>query len=117
MSLGKIEERNEVGRVDADARRMLKEQYRLLYAAVSEALFHADPIGLIEIGAPRDEYDPEVTTILPRLREATGVDDVRRIVHQEFVRWFNTDIAGPPDRYTATATLVWQAWLRTMSSD
>ena len=70
-----------------------KAKFRALRAAVSEVLREADPVGLIEIGAPRDEYDPEVGTILPRLRDATSASDVHRILHEEFVRSFGKDVA------------------------
>jgi hypothetical protein len=64
----------------------LKAAYGSLYTNVSRLLREADPIGLIAIGAPADEYDPEVSTILPRLREAKAAGDVQKIVHEEFVQ-------------------------------
>ena len=70
----------------------------------------ADPLKLIRIGAPGNEYDPEVGTILPRLPNASAAHDVRRIVHEEFVRWFDADIAGPEDAYEAVAERIWFAW-------
>jgi hypothetical protein len=30
-----------------------------------------------------------VGTIIPRLGDCRSVDDVRRIVHEEFVKWFD----------------------------
>lgn len=54
----------------ADRRVSLKQAYRELYAEVSRLVREADPIHLIAIGAPDDEYDVEVSTILPRLHEA-----------------------------------------------
>ncbi len=65
---------------------------------------------LIAIGAPDDEYDPEVSTILPRLREATSRNDVHRIVHEEFVHWFGADIAGPAETYAAVSEDLWNLW-------
>jgi hypothetical protein len=70
----------------------------------------ADPIRLIAIGAPEDEYDVEVRTILPRLREAKSADDVQRIVHEEFVHWFNAEIAGSAARYADVSKKLWEAW-------
>ena len=91
-------------------RRSLDGHQDALHSAVREALNSADPIHLIAIGAPEDEYDPEVATILPRLGEAYGVEDVGRIIHEEFVRWFTAEIAGPIERYTPAAPAVWLAW-------
>jgi hypothetical protein len=36
----------------------------------------------------RDEYEPEVTTILPRLPQATCAAEVERIIREEFAYWF-----------------------------
>ena len=66
---------------------------------MSQLLREADPIRLITIGAPDDEYDPEVSTILPRLREARSAADVQKIIYEEFVHWFDADIAGPITHY------------------
>ena len=39
----------------------LKVAYGSLYADVSRLLREADPLGLIAMGAPDDEYAPEVS--------------------------------------------------------
>jgi hypothetical protein len=89
----------------------LEAAYGSLYADVSRLLREADPIGLIAMGAPADEYDPEVSTILPRLREARAAVDVQRIVHEEFVRWFGADLVGSFTDYTEVAEKIWGTWL------
>ncbi|MCI0344864.1 MAG: hypothetical protein L0221_05385 [Chloroflexi bacterium] len=73
-------------------------------------LFIHDPIG-INYEENTDEYDPEVATILPRLRTAQTPADVVSIVHEEFVRWFNAEIAGPPERYAKIGDEIWKLWL------
>ena len=88
----------------------LKAAYGTLYTEVSQLLREADPIRLIVIGAPDDEYDPEVSTILPRLREAKSSDDVQRIVHEEFAHWFGAEIAGPATDYVGVSEDIWKAW-------
>jgi hypothetical protein len=75
-------------------------------------LREADPIGLIAVGAPDHEYEPEAGTLVPRLREAASTADVQRIVHQEFVRWFGEDIAGPFESYADVAGTIWREWLK-----
>jgi hypothetical protein len=85
--------------------------YGSVYADVSRLLREADLIGLIAIGAPADEYDPEVSTILPRLREAKAAVDVQRIVHEEFVQWFGADLIGPLADYAEVAAKIWGTWL------
>ena len=57
-----------------------------------------------------DEYEPEVGTILPRLQSCGPASDVARVVHEEFVRWFGTDTAGPISRYESVASEIRQLW-------
>ena len=49
-------------------------------------------------------------TILPRLRDCESASDVLRVVHQEFVRWFDAGNAGPEGRYAEIASEIWQMW-------
>src|SRR6266496_5398762 len=90
---------------------LFKTAYGNLYSDVSRILREADLIGLIAMGAPADEYDPEVSTILPRLREARAAVGVQRIVHEEFVRWFGADLVGPLTDYAEVAEKIWGTWL------
>ena len=89
----------------------LSRAYRELGERLTETLARYDPIGLVDMAAPRSEYEPEGATILPRLREASSSDEVRRIVHEEFVRWFDADIAGPETAYRAVGEEIWALWL------
>ena len=67
-------------------RRTSRMRYLKLHRGLAELRYRHDPVGLAAAGAPRDEYYPEVGTIIPRLKDALGPADVRHIVHQEFVR-------------------------------
>ena len=78
-------------------------------AWLEAALFEADPIG-INFEENTDEYRPEAETITLRRSEATNLEDVRRIVHAEFVKWFDEGIAGPPERYEHVARRIWHRW-------
>ena len=51
-------------------------KYLPLAEAVAQAINEADPIGLLAIGAPSDEYSPEHETILPRLADVRDEDGV-----------------------------------------
>lgn len=86
-----------------------KNRYPELYARVEELFFRHDPIG-INFGDNTDEYDPEVATVLPRLESCKNIQDVTNVLHSEFVRWFDADIAGPRDRYIPIAAELWQIW-------
>ncbi|MCX9011405.1 MAG: hypothetical protein OIN66_09820 [Candidatus Methanoperedens sp.] len=87
----------------------LRSEYGELYDEVLQILFRNDPIGInFEINT--DEYEPEVSTILPRLIEAHSVEDLQKIIHQEFIRWFSADIAGSRAKYARIAQEVWGAY-------
>lgn len=86
-----------------EERRQLKKQYLWLFDAVAELLFRHDPVGInFEIN-PK-EYESEVSTILPQLPGCHSTEDVLRIVHQEFVRWFDIDTAGSKESYMEIAS-------------
>lgn len=56
------------------------------------------------------EYDPETGTIIPRLPDCESRLDVRRVIPEEFIRWFSLVDAGPEDRYQKAAKRVWTLW-------
>ena len=89
-------------------RRKLKVEYGNLFDSVSALLFRCDPIGIAFDNENTDEYDPETGTILPRFRGCESPADVLRVVHEEFVRWFDVDTAGPKERYVQIASEIWQ---------
>jgi hypothetical protein len=96
---------------DRDGIAALRAQYGALFDEVSQILFELDPVG-INFETNTDEYEPEVGTILPRLRSCDSVDDARRVIHEEFVRWFDPDLAGPESNYDEAAERIWAAWQR-----
>ena len=93
----------------ATDRKLLKQQYGKLFDSISATLFDADPIG-INFQSNTDEYEPEVGTILPRLKSAGSVDDVEAIVYEEFCRWFSLEDAGTRKRYHPIAARIWELW-------
>lgn len=89
----------------------MDRRYQVLVAAVECAINEADPIGLLEAGAPADEYGSEIGTILPRIANAQRPDDVTDVLHEEFLRWFGDGTAGPRQAYEAPARRIWDALL------
>jgi hypothetical protein len=75
-------------------------------AQLERLLFEDDPIG-INFEENVDEYRAEAETITLRLPEATSEDELLRIVHEEFVQWFDAHTAGPPGRYAGIASGIW----------
>ncbi|MEQ8768419.1 MAG: hypothetical protein RL885_31230 [Planctomycetota bacterium] len=84
----------------------LKRRYVDAFRRASEILFSEDPIH-INFGGNRDEYEPEVGTILPRLVACSSVDAVRQLVHEQFVRWFGPHTAGDEGSYERIAERLW----------
>jgi hypothetical protein len=79
-----------------------------LYEQVEAILFRYDPAG-INFGENTDEYDPEVSTILPRLVRATSHDEVQQIVREEFEHWFGPDSIMREDSLEVIAAEVFEA--------
>jgi len=97
-----------VDRLTRPDRRRFSRAYLALYEEVGSIFDRHDPVGLIASGSPSGEYEPEVSTILPRLREAAGADDALRIVNEEFEKWFDqaaSDAEG-------LGLEIWAAWQR-----
>jgi len=92
-----------------EARRQLRAQYADLFDSTAALLFRHDPVG-INFEVNPDEYESEAGSILPRLPGCQSADDVCRVVHEEFVRWFDAVTAGPSERYIQIASEIWQLW-------
>ena len=92
-----------------DNRRRLRAEYGELFDSTAALLFRHDPIG-INFEENTDEYEVEVETILPRLRDCDSGDDVLQVVHEEFVRWFDSGTAGPREHYQKIASEIWRLW-------
>jgi hypothetical protein len=94
----------------------LKAEYGKLFDAVAEILWRHDPIRICDEANP-DEYEPEVETILPRLKTCRSAADVLTVVYQEFARWFGADTAGPEDVYREAAEEIWDVWQKRRGVD
>ena len=93
-------------------RKRLQVEYRALYDQVLEILFREDP-GRVHPREDDEKYVPEVVTILPRLRDAASVSDVRQIVQEELRRWYGSRISNPDREHLEQAAQdIWSAWHR-----
>ena len=90
-------------------KRQIAEQYVPLFDGISAILFCHDPIG-ISAENNRDEYNPEARTILKRLYPDIDADELRRVIHQEFERWFGVETAGNVFRYNGAAADILEAY-------
>ncbi len=91
----------------------LRANHQNFFDKVSWILFRHDPIGIASKaeGGAADEYDAEVGTLIPRLQDASSPAELRRIVWEEFLRWFGDPrITGPEAKYGVIAHEIWEAW-------
>lgn len=80
-----------------------------LRAVVKEAIDQADPIGLLEIGCPGDEYDPEIDRVLAHVLEYSDPGGLGERIHQVFIEMFDERIAGPLEVYDRIARRIVEA--------
>jgi hypothetical protein len=86
----------------------LRATYGSLYDRLIQILYIADIMTISYFA--RDEYEPEVTTIFPRLPQATSAAEVERIIREEFAYWFYEGLSLDPERFAWAARMIWQAW-------
>jgi hypothetical protein len=64
------------------------KQFKSRFFELEEIINKHDPVMLIALGCPRNEYDPEVKTIIVQLDSINTVGDIQDLVYKEFHRWF-----------------------------
>ena len=92
-----------------EERKRLKAEYGELFDDVAAILFRHDPIN-INFETNTDEYELEVGTILPRLRTCNSLEGARKVIHEEFCRWFSRESAGSEESFDAVAAEIWERW-------
>jgi hypothetical protein len=93
----------------SERRDRLQATYGRLYDDVLAIIQRADLIGIAYVAD--DEYEPEVTTILPRLHQANNEEDVATVIREEFDAWFYEGATcHKEDRVTWAAQEIWKAW-------
>jgi hypothetical protein len=60
------------------------------YIFVKEVIDEWDPIGLLGMGCPDDEYDPEIRDIVRLLSNIKSVVELAEVIHNVFDKWFNS---------------------------
>ena len=73
-----------------EARKRTKKKFDATYESISSLLFEIDPMG-INFESNTDEYEPEVDTILPRIKNLNGRKEIELVVREEFEKWFGDD--------------------------
>lgn len=98
-------------RAHAEDRKRLSRSYKRLLNEISAIIFRHDPVA-INFEENTDEYDPEAGAILTRLRSDMSVQEATGIVHEEFIRWFSREDAGPREKYSVLAAEILSAYQR-----
>lgn len=52
----------------------------------------ADPIGLLGMCCPADEYDSEIEIVFARIRKGMSADEIAKVIHAVFLEMFNESI-------------------------
>jgi len=68
------------------------EKYGNKFFQLMKIINKHDPMGFISMGAPKDEYDLEVKTIIVKLYRAKTILEVQKLVEAEFLNWFDISI-------------------------
>ena len=92
------------------ARERLKAEQGALFNAIAGLLYRYDVEGCIFDDNPHD-YEGETGTIIPRLPECQNAQDCCRVVHEEFSKWFDGQVA-PMENYAEVAAKIWELWQR-----
>ena len=82
--------------------RLYKHRIRL----VREVLNRYDPAELIKIGAPADEYDPEMSGVMRAIRDAADAADLAERISRVFHGMFSGDVAF--DRWGDLGAELWR---------
>lgn len=52
----------------------------------------ADPIGLLGMCCPADEYDSEIGMIFARIRKGMSADEIAKVIHAVFFEMFSESV-------------------------
>ena len=76
---------------------------RNLKGSIKEVIDLYDPIGLLKMGAPQDEYNPEIKEVAEKIANCRNVEEIQKLIYETFVKWFDQDIAGDVEKYKEPA--------------
>lgn len=77
-------------------------------AELRAILNHFDPIELIEMGCPQDEYDPEIARILQAVAECKNVEALSAMMRSVYAQMFDEEITGRFPDWDKLADEVWE---------
>lgn len=90
----------------------IKSKYGNSFNELRTIINRHDPIGLIDLGAPEDEYESEVKTIIVQLDKEMTEKQIHDLVYTEFLRWFDdASTAGSKDAYKELSNDIYK-WMK-----
>lgn len=84
----------------------------LIVEAIRELFIDDDPQGLIQVGAPDDEYDTEIAMVVELAPGIRTIDELQAVLLGVFQRGFGTESAGTLETYGPLANKLWQVLYR-----
>ena len=84
----------------------LMRRYGVAGQRLTDILFDEDP-ALVNYEVNIAEYEPEVRTILPRLRNCRSSEEVEQILREELWTWFGYHALVSTAKYQSMAQRVW----------
>lgn len=70
---------------------MLKAKYFHIYNIVKKSIDKWDAIGLLEMGAPNDEYYMEIEQIVPIVYRDCNLEELAEQISKTFTEYFGID--------------------------
>ncbi|HWC96350.1 MAG TPA: hypothetical protein VG456_06370 [Candidatus Sulfopaludibacter sp.] len=95
---------------DRQQHRLLQKEYGSFYRAVSDIIFHHNPMEL-DGKHNTGDYNPEVDALLARIGEAANLDGLQSLLFDVFLTDFGEN-CGTRDRYEVPAAEIWKAYQR-----
>ncbi len=93
-----------------EKKQQIKHLYGKLYGDLTDLFCRYDPMGLVNMGAPENEYEPEVQAVLPRLKEACSMNDLRYILYEEFTTQFSVVTERSKEKLDMATEEIWKLW-------
>jgi hypothetical protein len=87
---------------------MMANRYSTALRVVQHVLRTNDPLGLIQQGAPVDEYDDEARRISASLFSCKDTDQLSRKIYAIFLEGYGPHTAGPIEAYVRIADEIWK---------
>ena len=91
----------------------LRQEYGWLYDRLTEILCEHDPVGLVALGAPKDEYSVEVDKFLPFLPTIQSPILLSQVLYEVFVHMFDERMmCSRKAVFDPIAADIWKAFQR-----